>query len=45
LRKSREKPLDDLSKEALYQRAQNLDIPGRSKMSKKALIEAIQAAR
>jgi DNA end-binding protein Ku len=36
--------LGKLSKSDLYQRAQNLDIPGRSKMSKKALVEAIRKA-
>jgi DNA end-binding protein Ku len=36
--------LGKLSKSDLYQRAQNLDIPGRSKMSKKALVEAIRRA-
>jgi DNA end-binding protein Ku len=36
--------LGDLSKEALYQRAQVLEIPGRSKMGKGALIKAIRKA-
>ena len=36
--------LEDLSKEALYERAQKLDIPGRSKMGRQALINAIRKA-
>jgi len=36
--------LEDLSKEALYERAQTLDIPGRSKMGRRALINAIRKA-
>jgi DNA end-binding protein Ku len=36
--------LGKLSKSDLYQRAQNLDLPGRSKMGKKALVEAIRRA-
>lgn len=32
------------TKEHLYQRAQELDIPGRSKMGKAELIEALQKA-
>jgi DNA end-binding protein Ku len=33
--------LDDLSRDELYERAQDADIPGRSSMSKKELIEAL----
>ena len=36
--------LEDLSKEALYERAQKLDVPGRSKMGRQALINAIRKA-
>lgn len=36
--------LRDLSKTDLYERAQALDIPGRSKMGKKALVTAIRKA-
>jgi DNA end-binding protein Ku len=36
--------LDALSKEELYERAKAADIPGRSDMSKKELIEALKAA-
>jgi DNA end-binding protein Ku len=36
--------LDALSKEALYERAQDLDIPGRSRMGKSALVKAIRKA-
>ena len=35
--------LEDRSKQELYNRAQELDITGRSKMSKSELIEAIRA--
>jgi hypothetical protein len=37
--------LDDLTKEELYARAQEADIPGRSEMSKEELVEALRAAR
>ena len=37
--------LDDLTKEELYTRAQEADIPGRSDMSKDELIEALRAHR
>lgn len=43
-RAPRTEDLDDSSKEELYQRAKALDIPGRSKMGKEALIEAIRSA-
>jgi DNA end-binding protein Ku len=33
--------LEDLSREELYERAQEADVPGRSSMSKKELIEAL----
>jgi len=36
--------LSELSRQALYQRAQELDITGRSQMTKAELIEAIQSA-
>ena len=36
--------LDDLSKDELYERAGEADIPGRSKMSKDELIKALQKA-
>jgi DNA end-binding protein Ku len=36
--------LEDLSKDELYERAGNADIPGRSKMSKDELIKALQKA-
>jgi hypothetical protein len=35
--------LDDLTKEELYARAQEADIPGRSDMSKEELVEALRA--
>jgi hypothetical protein len=35
--------LDDLTKEQLYERAQEADIPGRSEMSKEQLVEALRA--
>jgi hypothetical protein len=38
------KPLDDRSKQELYNRAQQLDIEGRSKMSKDELVRAIRKA-
>jgi DNA end-binding protein Ku len=41
-RKASVDDLDALSKEALYERAQALDIPGRSKMSKGALAKALR---
>jgi DNA-binding transcriptional MocR family regulator len=37
--------LDDLTKEELYERAQQADIPGRSTMSKDELITALRAHR
>jgi DNA end-binding protein Ku len=33
--------LDDLSRDELYERAQKEDVPGRSSMSRKELIEAL----
>jgi DNA end-binding protein Ku len=33
--------LDDLSRDELYERAQDAEIPGRSSMSKKELIDAL----
>jgi DNA end-binding protein Ku len=35
-------PLDELTKEELYRRAQDADIPGRSEMSKDELVRALQ---
>jgi hypothetical protein len=35
-------PLEDLTKEELYKRAQDADIPGRSEMSKDELVRALQ---
>lgn len=42
---SRARPhrLEDLTKEELYARAQEADIPGRSEMSKEQLVEALRA--
>ncbi len=42
---SRPRSLDDLTKEELYARAQEADIPGRSEMSKDELVEALRARR
>lgn len=39
------KPLDDRSKDELYNIAQDMDIGGRSKMSKKELVSAIRSQR
>lgn len=39
------KPLDARSKQELYNRAKELHIGGRSKMSKGQLVDAIQSAR
>ena len=36
--------LDEASKDELYEHAQKLDIPGRSKMTKEELVAAIRAA-
>jgi len=38
-------PLEDRTKDELYNRAKELDIDGRSRMRKAELIEAIRAAR
>jgi hypothetical protein len=35
--------LEDMTKEQLYERAQEADIPGRSEMSKEQLVEALRA--
>jgi hypothetical protein len=40
---TRPRRLEDLTKEELYERAQEADIPGRSEMSKEKLIEALRA--
>lgn len=40
---ARPRRLEDLPKEELYARAQEVDIPGRSEMSKEQLIEALRA--
>jgi hypothetical protein len=39
---SRPRALDDLSREELYARAQEADIPGRSEMSKQQLVDALR---
>jgi hypothetical protein len=39
----RPRRLEDLTKEELYARAQDADIPGRSEMSKEQLVEALRA--
>ena len=36
--------LADLSKDELYERAKKADIPGRAKMSKDELVDALRAA-
>jgi DNA end-binding protein Ku len=41
-RPSRDGDLDDLSKDDLYERAQRADIPGRSRMSRTQLLEALR---
>ena len=38
------RPLEELTREELYERAKAADIPGRSAMSKEQLIEALRAA-
>lgn len=40
---TRPRSLSDLTKEELYARAQEADIPGRSEMSKEQLVEALRA--
>ena len=40
---ARPRTLEDLTKEALYARAQEADIPGRSEMSKEELVAALRA--
>lgn len=40
---SRPRTLEDLTKEELYARAQEADIPGRSEMSKEQVVEALRA--
>ena len=40
---SRPRALDDLTKDELYARAQDADIPGRSEMTKEELIDALRA--
>ncbi|MDT8386525.1 MAG: Ku protein [Thiogranum sp.] len=42
-KRGKDSALDDLSKTELYERARELDIPGRSKLSREQLIEAIRA--
>jgi DNA end-binding protein Ku len=44
-RPRRPRRLEDLTKEELYHRAREKDIPGRSNMSKDELIEALRQAR
>src|SRR4029453_214226 len=41
--RARPRRLEDLTKEKLYARAQETDIPGRSEMSKEQLVEALRA--
>lgn len=41
--RSNERPLDELTKEELYERAQAADIEGRSTMSKDELLRALKA--
>jgi hypothetical protein len=41
--RARPRSLEDLTKEELYARAQEADIPGRSEMSKEQLVEALRA--
>jgi hypothetical protein len=41
--RTRPRSLEDLTKEELYERAQQADIPGRSEMSKDQLVEALRA--
>jgi DNA end-binding protein Ku len=43
-RRGRAEPLDRLGKEALYERAKALRVPGRSKMDKQQLIDALSKA-
>lgn len=43
-RRGRADPLDGLGKEALYERAKALRVPGRSKMDKQQLIDALRKA-
>jgi hypothetical protein len=40
---SRPRSLEDLTREELYARAQEADVPGRSEMSKEELVEALRA--
>jgi hypothetical protein len=40
---ARPRRLEDLTKEELYARAQEADVPGRSEMSKEQLVEALRA--
>jgi hypothetical protein len=42
-RRSNQRPLDELTKEELYERAQAADIEGRSTMSKDELLRALKA--
>lgn len=41
--RARPRSLEDLTKEELYARAQETDIPGRSEMSKEQLVDALRA--
>jgi len=43
--RARPRSLEDLTKEELYARAQESDIPGRSEMSKEQLVEALRASQ
>jgi hypothetical protein len=42
-RQSKDGPLEDLTKDELYDRAKAADIPGRSDMSKDELIRALRS--
>ena len=44
LNRGRASNLEDMTKDQLYERAQEADIPGRSEMTKGELIEALRAA-
>jgi DNA end-binding protein Ku len=40
--RARGESLEDLSRDELYERAADADVPGRSKMSKDELVEALR---
>ena len=37
-------PLEDLTRDELYERAREIDLPGRSEMTKEELVEALRRA-